>query len=45
MNSLLQNIFAFSTLIVALGYLVSKFIWKPKKTSSKNCSSDDCECH
>lgn len=45
MNSLLQNILAFSTLIIAVAYLIFKFIWKPKKSSSKNCSSDDCGCH
>ena len=45
MNSLLQNILAFSTLIIAVAYLVSKFIWKPKKSISKNCKSGDCNCH
>ncbi|WP_142784372.1 FeoB-associated Cys-rich membrane protein [Changchengzhania lutea] len=46
MNPLLQNILAFSALIVAVGFLVAKFIWKPKKKSSKACGGDDgCGCH
>lgn len=45
MNSLLQNILAISALVVALVYLVFKFIWKPKKMGAKNCGTDDCGCH
>ncbi|MDG4715088.1 FeoB-associated Cys-rich membrane protein [Winogradskyella sp. YYF002] len=44
MNVIIQNILAFSTLILALGFLVRKFIWTPKKASSKSCGSDACGC-
>jgi large-conductance mechanosensitive channel len=41
----IQNILAFSTLALAIIFLVIKFIWKPKKKESSNCSSDKCGCH
>tara|TARA_R110002020_G_scaffold233171_2_gene444923 strand:+ start:532 stop:684 length:153 start_codon:yes stop_codon:yes gene_type:complete len=48
---LLQNILVLITFLVALGYLVTKFIWKPSFLgggSSKDksaCGKDDCGCH
>jgi len=46
MNTVLQNILAFTTLALALAFIVRKFIWKPKKKSTKACGSGDgCGCH
>ncbi|MGL2962749.1 FeoB-associated Cys-rich membrane protein [Flavobacterium sp. RSB2_4_14] len=38
-----QEILVYVLVIVALGFLARKFIWKPK--SKKNCGKDDCGCH
>lgn len=46
MNTILQNILVFTALALALVFLVKKFVWKPKKASSKSCGGDDsCGCH
>ena len=46
MNALIQNILVFSALALALFFLVRKFIWSPKKKSTKACGGDDsCGCH
>tara|TARA_B100000378_G_C17870168_1_gene351776 strand:- start:437 stop:574 length:138 start_codon:yes stop_codon:yes gene_type:complete len=45
MNTIIQNSLVFTALLIAVGFLVRKFIWKPKKTSSKSCGTDDCGCH
>ena len=39
----IQEILAFSALIIAIDFLLKKFIWKPK--SKKSCGSEDCGCH
>ncbi|MBC7438549.1 MAG: FeoB-associated Cys-rich membrane protein [Flavobacterium sp.] len=39
----IQEILAFSALIIAIGFLLKKFIWKPK--SKKGCGDGDCGCH
>jgi hypothetical protein len=39
----IQQILVYITVIVAIAFLVRKFIWKPK--SKKNCGDDDCGCH
>ncbi|WP_323787332.1 FeoB-associated Cys-rich membrane protein [Psychroserpens sp.] len=45
MNTIIQNILVFTTLGLALLFLVRKFIWKPKKALSKACGTDDgCGC-
>ncbi|AWI25025.1 FeoB-associated Cys-rich membrane protein [Flavobacterium pallidum] len=41
--SYIQEILAFSTLALALAFLVRKFFFKKKK-SAKNCGSDSCGC-
>jgi len=38
-----QEILVYILVIVALGFLVRKFIWTPK--SKKNCGDGDCGCH
>nr|WP_299128598.1 FeoB-associated Cys-rich membrane protein [uncultured Winogradskyella sp.] len=51
MNTIIQNILVFSTLALAVIFLVRKFIWKSKKASSnpdsnRGCGADDnCGCH
>nr|WP_299112232.1 FeoB-associated Cys-rich membrane protein [uncultured Winogradskyella sp.] len=45
MNTIIQNILVFTTLVFALFFLVRKFIWKPKKASTKACGTDgSCGC-
>ncbi|MDY2586390.1 FeoB-associated Cys-rich membrane protein [Winogradskyella aquimaris] len=45
MNTLIQNILVFTALIFAVGFLLKKFIYNPKKASGKSCDSDSCGCH
>jgi len=46
MNTIFQNILVFSALVIALVFLVKKFIWSPKKNPAKGCGTDDgCGCH
>ncbi|WGK65715.1 hypothetical protein [Croceiramulus getboli] len=46
---ILQTILTLITFLLAVGYLVTKFIWKPAflkgKKSGKGCGEDDCGCH
>jgi len=46
---LFQNILVLAIFLLAVGYLVTKFIWKPAflggKSNSKACGKDDCGCH
>ena len=44
MNTIIQNILAFSAIGFALLYLAKKFVWKKAKTK-KTCGTDDCGCH
>jgi hypothetical protein len=39
-----QNILVIITVALAIGFLVRKFIWKPKKKAAKSCGSDGCSC-
>ncbi|NQZ42999.1 MAG: hypothetical protein HRT65_01730 [Flavobacteriaceae bacterium] len=46
----LQYILAYSTLAIALGYLIKKYLLPKtllatKKKDTKSCCSDDCGCH
>ncbi len=46
----LQEILVFLTFAVALGYMFTKFIWKPaflksKKESDKSCGVSGCGCN
>jgi hypothetical protein len=45
----LQNIIVLLIFLAAVGYLITKFIWKPAflggKSNSKGCGEDDCGCH
>ncbi|MDT0675278.1 hypothetical protein [Autumnicola musiva] len=50
---LLQHILVFITFTIALGYLITKFIWKPafltpskgNNNKGKSCGVSDCGCH
>ena len=45
MNPFIQNILAIPALIIAIGFLITKFLLK-KKQSKKSCGGDgDCGCH
>ena len=45
MNPFIQNILAIAALIIALGFLITKFFLK-KKQSKKSCGGEgDCGCH
>ena len=46
---ILQNILVFITFLVAVGYVITKFVWKPaflkgKKESDKACGNSGCGC-
>lgn len=43
MNTIVQNIFVFITVLLAVGFLFRKYLWK--KTAEKSCGTDDCGCH
>lgn len=47
MNTIIQNILVFITVALAMGYIIRKYIWSPKKKSTtKACGGDDgCGCH
>ncbi len=46
----LQEILVLITFLFAVGFMITKFIWKPaflkpKKKSDKACGAKDCGCH
>ena len=46
---LIQHILVFITFVTAVGYLITKFIWKPaflkkKVHKEKACGMTDCGC-
>ncbi|RZN84610.1 MAG: FeoB-associated Cys-rich membrane protein [Winogradskyella sp.] len=45
MNDIIQNILVFSSLAIALLFLIKKFVWASKKKAAKACGSNDCGCH
>jgi F0F1-type ATP synthase membrane subunit b/b' len=45
MNELFQNIIIAVFGLIALAFLVKKYIWNPKKKNDKSCGHDDCGCH
>ena len=44
MSELIQNIIIAVIGVIAIIFLVKKFIWNPKKKNSKSCGSDGCGC-
>ncbi|PNQ74687.1 FeoB-associated Cys-rich membrane protein [Hanstruepera neustonica] len=45
MTTIIQNILVVVALIIAVVFLIGKFIYSPQKKTSKNCDSNDCGCH
>jgi len=45
MNFILQNIVAFTALVMAVGFLIKKFLWKKAKTDKGCGTGSDCGCH
>jgi len=44
MSELYQNIIIVVIGIVAIVFLIRKYIWWPKKKSEKSCGNDGCGC-
>ncbi|TNJ45406.1 FeoB-associated Cys-rich membrane protein [Tamlana fucoidanivorans] len=44
MNTIVQNILAFSAVGLAVAFLIKKFFWKKSKPK-KACGNEDCGCH
>nr|WP_242203489.1 FeoB-associated Cys-rich membrane protein [Aestuariivivens insulae] len=45
MNHIIQNILVITCIVLALLFLVKKFIWKSSKPKKSCGSGDDCGCH
>ena len=46
MNTIIQNILAFSAVGLAVLFLLKKYVLPAKKKSNKACGGDDgCGCH
>ncbi len=50
MNLLIQNILVLVVFVVAIGFLIKKFFWKPQisslnKKSPGTCGKNGCGCH
>ncbi|WP_452230691.1 MULTISPECIES: FeoB-associated Cys-rich membrane protein [unclassified Lacinutrix] len=43
MNTIIQDILVFSTVLLAVAFIVKKYFYKKK--SKKACGTDDCGCH
>ncbi|PTM11282.1 MAG: FeoB-associated Cys-rich membrane protein [Bacteroidetes bacterium] len=44
MSELIQNIIIGIFGLLAIAFLVYKYIWSPKKKDSKSCGNDGCGC-
>jgi len=44
MNHIIQNIFAFTAVALAVLFLIKKFFWKKPKPK-KACGNDGCGCN
>ena len=44
MSSAFQNIIIAVVGLVAIAFLVRKYVWTPKKKDSKSCGNDGCGC-
>nr|WP_152975581.1 FeoB-associated Cys-rich membrane protein [Lacinutrix himadriensis] len=43
MNTIIQDILVFSTVLLAVAFILKKYFYKKK--SKKACGTDDCGCH
>jgi len=44
MNTIVQNILAFTALGIAVAFLIKKFFWKKSNAKKKACGSDGSDC-
>ncbi|MCK0178699.1 FeoB-associated Cys-rich membrane protein [Flavobacteriaceae bacterium S0862] len=44
MSEVFQNIIITVIGLIAIAFLIRKYVWSPKKKSSKSCGSDGCGC-
>jgi len=44
MSEIYQNIIIAIIGLIAIAFLIRKYIWSPKKKNSKSCDSDGCGC-
>jgi FtsZ-interacting cell division protein ZipA len=44
MSVLFQNIVIALIGLVAIAFLIKKYIWSPKKKQSKSCGNKNCGC-
>lgn len=44
MSEVFQNIVIGIIGLLAVAFLVKKFVWNPKKKNNKSCGSDGCGC-
>jgi FtsZ-interacting cell division protein ZipA len=44
MSEVTQNIIIGIIGLIAIAFLVRKYIWSPKKKKGKSCGSDGCGC-
>ena len=44
MTELTQNIIILIIGVIAIVFLVRKYIWSPKKKNSRSCGNDGCGC-
>ena len=45
MSEIVQNIIIAVIGLLAIAFLVKKFVWNPKKKNNKSCGNDGCGCH
>ncbi|MEP1487444.1 MAG: FeoB-associated Cys-rich membrane protein [Algibacter sp.] len=45
MNTIIQNILVFTALALAVGYIVKKYMWAPKKKTKACGGNNGCGCH
>jgi len=45
MSEIVQNIIIGVIGLLAIAFLIKKFIWTPKKKKPNSCGKDDCGCH
>ncbi|MFT5215073.1 MAG: FtsZ-interacting cell division protein ZipA [Glaciecola sp.] len=44
MSEIYQNIIVAIIGLIAIAFLIRKYIWSPKKKNSKSCGNDGCGC-
>lgn len=44
MSEIYKNIIVAIIGLIAIAFLIRKYIWSPKKKNSKSCGNDGCGC-